>query len=536
MNSREENIILDHIYEKSEYQRRLLSVACLIWGLLDIMSLSLGLLELKPIVDVYDKISGNIIFHGPLRYEYCESQGTSTFYIVRKISENSLVVYFDIYCNKYLVAMIGSCNFFGVLVGTLISPFIVDHYGRRKPIIIACGIYSILIFLATFSPNIYIMLFFIFICGFTNLIAHISVFLLLNEVTKKEKRAKYSSIIFNSFALFGIIYVWSFYYIRYWKYVFYMVALNTVILFLLTNLFIKESPRFLLLKKDKNFKANMLRRIFNYGKEVEYFAEIMEDKNKRKVFNFLDRDEGIGKLKVNLLDKTSEEGELCKFVLGNLNRGRSDTLEDENEMSKANLNEDKGSVWLLVKNPNINYIFFTMCFMWFCISGSYYGILLLAKDMKGNIYITYTMMFVLEIFSNIVASVMMEHPELGRKYSMSLLFLIAISFILVKLLFDISEYMTMFLTLLRFIISIIYSIIYVYCIESYPTDIRAKGLAFNAVFGRLSSILVPFLVEILGEKFFIYCLVIFTCSFLLSFLIKETYNTELEQYTKTSND
>ncbi len=54
MNAREENIILDHIYGNQEYQRRLLSVACLIWGLLDIFSLSLGLLELKPIVNVFD--------------------------------------------------------------------------------------------------------------------------------------------------------------------------------------------------------------------------------------------------------------------------------------------------------------------------------------------------------------------------------------------------------------------------------------------------------------------------------------------------
>ncbi len=533
MNIKEENIILEHIYGNREYQRRVLTISCLIWGLLDVFSLSLGLLELKPIADVFDA-KKQLVFHGPLPYDYCENANFT--YVITEQSHHSLVNSFEIYCNKYLVALIGSFNFLGVLIGTLISPFIIDHFGRRNPIIIAVGIYSVFIFLSTFSQNIQVMFIYVFLCGFTNLISHIAVFLLLNEVTRKEKRSMYSSIIFNSFAMFGIVFVWAFYYFQNWKSVFYLISIAAILLCFLCHVFIKESPRFLLLKKDTHFREKMLRRIFNYGKEVEYFAEMFEEKTKRRLLYLLDREEDdhLAKLRETLIDKTSEESEICKKIFQGITS--KDKFEDskDNECERSILKEPtkQKSFFVLIGNSNIKYTFFTMCFIWFCISGSYYGILIMAKDIKGDVYMTYTMMYTLEIFSNIIASIMMEHPELGRRNSISILFLLAISLLLCKIFFDFSNYMVIFLAGLRFLISIIYSIIYVYCIESYPTDIRAKGLAFNAVFGRFSSILVPFIVEILQERFFVLVVIIFSISFCLSFLLKETYNTELEQYTK----
>jgi MFS family permease len=530
MNSKEENIILEHIYGNKEYQRRILFISCMIWGLLDVFSLSLGLLEIKPVVDVYDS-KGILVSHGPLAYEYCDNPNFT--YTIKEKSLNSIVNYFSIYCDKYLVAFIGSFNFLGVFLGTLVSPFIIDHFGRRNPTIIPVGLYSILIFLSTFAQNIQTMYLYIFLCGFTNLISHIAVFLLLNEVTRKEKRSMYSSIIFNSFAMFGIIYVWTFFYIQDWKSVFYIISVSCIFLSVLCHFFIKESPRYLLLKKDPHFREKMLRRIFNYGKEVEYFAEIYEEKTKKRLLNLLDKedDSKLVMLRESLIDKTSEESELCKeiFVGGNA----KDKFEESNEIEPQHFQNKEKHILDLITNKNINYIFLTMCFMWFCISGSYYGILIMAKDIKGNVYWTYSMMYMLEIFSNIIASIMMDHPELGRKKSLSILFFLAVIVIFFKLTMDISEHMVIFLIGLRFLISIIYSIIYVYCIESYPTDLRAKGLAFNAVFGRFSSILVPFIVEVLQDQFFFLIFIIFSISFLLSFVLKETYNTELEQYTKS---
>ena len=104
----------------------------------------------------------------------------------------------------------------------------------------------------------------------------------------------------------------------------------------------------------------MLRRIFNYGKEVEYFAEIMEDKNKIKIFDFLEREDGINKFKVNFIDKTSEESELCKLVLNNIGRAKVENVEDPNEISKINYTNKENDIYtkhnLLVVDDNFRII------------------------------------------------------------------------------------------------------------------------------------------------------------------------------------
>ncbi len=187
---------------------------------------------------------------------------------------------------------------------------------------------------------------------------------------------------------------------------------------------------------------------------------------------------------------------------------------------------------ILVTNSNIRWVFVSMSFMWFCISGSYYAIMILMKDAKGNVYYVYMFMYVFEIVANILSGIMMETPFFGRKRSLTFLYSCAITFIILIMLYQYSGVTTLLLIILRFFISMIYNINYVYSTEFYPTDIRAKGFALNAVFGRIGAILTPFLVEMMGFYYFIFLLTIYIIAFLLTFLLKETYNTELEQYIK----
>jgi MFS family permease len=423
-------------------------------------------------------------------------------------------------------------NFLGISIGTLISPYLIDHFGRRKPIIISIAIYCLLLIISTFSKDINIMLIFIFSCGLTNLISHISIFILLNEVTRKENRSQYSALLFNSFALFGIIYVWEFYYFKTWKNVLYINSTCCLILLILAANFIKESPRFLLFKKDKIFKDKILKRIFNYAKEYEFYAEDIDENNKKRFLRD-NENNNFNILKIGLLDKTSEDEDLCKVILENINKNRNENVKNScEEIEESHPSSHYKSASVLITNRNIKYIFLTLCFMWFCISGSYYGLLILAKNIQGDIYMTYSAIFTLEIVSNIIACIMMEHPHLGRKKSFIFLYFISITMITLYLCFDLSNYFIIFLTVLRFFISVIYDILYVYSTEFYSTDIRAKGLAFNALFGRISSIFIPFIVEILGENFLIYCLILFIICICLCFILKETHDMELEQYTK----
>jgi MFS family permease len=529
--SEEEMIIPEQIYGSISYQRRLLIIACLVWGFLDIFSLSLGILEMKPIIETKQlNTDSSSSYTRPLTYSNCNEDYTIVYSYPQ-----SLVSYFQISCDRLSVALIASVNFAGVLAGTLISPFIVDTFGRRKPIIFACLFYSIFLFVSVFSPSIGIMLIFIFLCGMTNLVSHIAIFILLNEVTRKDKRASHSAIVFNSFALFGIVFTWELYLIQSWRLVFMITAGCVFVVFILSFFFINESPRYLLLKYiNQGMDEKMLKRIFQYEKTLETFHSTKDAENKST-------------LKMPLLEQTySDESALCKGYLRELEKTKKVEDQGYSETSKPSVLDknlvrspgsprsprETSSYKILFLNNNINYIFFIMCFLWFTISGTYYGVLILLKDTKGNIYYVYTIMYLFEIISNVLAAYLMENKYLGRKGSYIFLFFFAIIISILNLF--LREQTTMgpiLMIALRFTVSTIYSINYVYSTEFYPTDIRAKGFAFNAVCGRLSSIIIPILIELLDQGFFTYCLIVFSISFILSFFLKETHNTELKHFT-----
>lgn len=484
--------ILEFIQKDKDYQIKLLIVACCIWGFLDLFSLSLGILEIKPIVEIVDKDKRNS-YYGPLEYNQCNMN-----YDIIELNPSSIVNYFKIFCNPYLVALIGAINFTGVLAGTIIAPFIVDKYGRKRPIIYACLLHSIVLFSCTYAKNIQTMYFFIFFCGFSNLISHLAIFILLNEVASKENRAFYSTIVFNSFAIFGILFSIEFFYLSYWKYVVYITSVCVFVIFILCIFFIQESPRYLLLKHDSKFKEKILKKIFSYDRENKPTPTI-----KKKSSNKL---EGFKSPLLNKERKIEEE------VL-------------------SDLSKKKGPLKILLTNTKIKGIFLSMCLMWFSVAGTYYGVLIMLKDTEGNLYLTYSIMYALEIIANFFAAYIIEHPSLGRKKSLIFLHLVTLIVCLFNTLLNKSYFHTILVILLRFLVATTFSINYVYSTEVYPTDIRAQGLAFNALFGRLGSIISPFLVEILGYNFFIYCSILFLFCFLLSFILKETYDTELEQYT-----
>ncbi len=434
---------MEYIHNNKLYHRSLIFIGCMIWGFSDIIALSLGLLEIKPEIHIRDS-NGDLTYTGPLNYRDCDKE-----YTIISMNKNSLVNYFGIYCNKYLVAMIASSGFFGVFLGTVIAPFIYDNYGRRKPIIISSLFNSIIILLSTFSRSIYELYIFIFFYGLTNLLSHLAIFIVISEVTHKHHRATSSMVVFNSFSLFGIIFSLMFKYFEDWKTVFRIDFLCTLGVSLLTYFFVKESPRYLLLKGDIKFKQKMLAKVYNYGKESLYTANIVQED--------------------------------CEEILL-----QKETLGPSSTQSQP--------ISILLTNNNIRWVFISMSFMWFCISGSYYAIMILMKDAKGNLYYIYMFMYVFEIVANILSGIMMENPCLGRTKSLTLLYSGAIIMILAIMLFQYSGLATIFMIVLRFFISMMYNINYVYSTEFYPTDIRARGFALNAVFGRIGAILTPFLV------------------------------------------
>ena len=87
-------------------------------------------------------------------------------------------------------------------------------------------------------------------------------------------------------------------------------------------------------------------------------------------------------------------------------------------------------------------------------------------------------------------------------------------------------YDKIFLFLARFGITGVYSIMYTYSTEIYPTSIRAKGLGINTLFGRLAAIMVPVIVELVNP--FLIFSALCGIGFVLTFNLPETFGKELE--------
>ena len=153
-------MIFESIHNNDLYQKQVLTLACLIWGFLDVFSLTLPLLEIRPEVSVSYQGSTQT---RTLTYQDCENGG---YKLLESQTGQSIIIYFDIYCNKYWVALIGSVNFLGVFLGTLASPVLLDKIGRKIPVSISILAFIISLLGSTLANNIQVFLICIFFVSF----------------------------------------------------------------------------------------------------------------------------------------------------------------------------------------------------------------------------------------------------------------------------------------------------------------------------------------------------------------------------------
>ena len=59
--------------------------------------------------------------------------------------------------------------------------------------------------------------------------------------------------------------------------------------------------------------------------------------------------------------------------------------------------QNKISLFALVKYSSIRYKFLILCFLWFCISGNYYGLSILLKTLPNDIYFNGIMIYIFEL-------------------------------------------------------------------------------------------------------------------------------------------
>ena len=523
--------IIEIAGDRHKYQYTILFLVFGIFITLDLLTISLPYLEKMPVVSYKEKNGNKIITM--LNYEICE---TKNFTIV-EMSRHSWVSEYGIYCDRVKTGLIGSLVFLGVLIGSIFFQFLSDKIGRRLTVLYSGYCFSfLLIVVSVFASNIYhiyVMSIFIAISAVCGLF---SSFQLMNEVTGSYHRSTFGTIVGMAFSFCGISNISMLYYTDSWRICFIIGSLLNIQIITLFSFLSSESPRYYLNLKDidlffENLKEMSIRNdVYDRFNKMVYsiYKKQLNEKPNEDLINVENNNESMAQIKndddtVSLVSCTKENDEKEEEIKKIINKLIIIHLNEK--MIKDSQNH--GFMSLLIFK-SLRYKFLIMCFIWFSISGTYYGLSINIKNLPGNIYSNGILLYLSEILAYIISGFLINIKGLGRRNTMAMFFIVSLSVFFIIIIFKLNDfYLTIFALIARLAISGAYNIIFIYTTEIYPTPVRSKGLGTNSVFGRIAGMIFPLLMEILNEN--IIYLFAFTnlLSIILVFNLPETLGKPL---------
>ena len=584
---------------KNRYQYFMGILAFLFWLNVNFFSVTIPYLEHTPLISYYDKEKGKTIVE-ILTYETCNDEELN--YEIVKNYKNSWVIEQNLECEKFKTGLIGSFSFTGNTLGALLYPVLSKIISQKKILLI--GI-SLMVIFMTLSIFINKYAFYYVILVFSNIGCNLSCYsslTLTQEVSASNLRGFFGSFINFGFSLGGIIYSILFMNIHNWKVIFLVCVVTLFILGLISIFFTVDAPRSILRKNFDKF-IELVKKISEFnGKKEEFEMKIQEEEYK-KVLNLIkyelshhhfdDEKEIIDKeiksenLNLNDNNKNKNNNFIYKTNINTLSS--SEKLENENEKEKENkeierikeiiiktennitegnlkensysskVNEKtensqnkikkkkkrKISSIALIKYPSIRYKFLSMCLIWFIAQGIYCGLNIGVKSLPGSVYVNGIISYCSDIISYIVSPIIIETQYFGRKKTGLFTFAFSTIFLIFLFIFINHDLLSIILYfIVHFFIAIPYTLFYTYCLEIYPTPIRAIGFGLNATLGNIGGIVVPIAIELLPRRiiYLIFAILNGICSLLFIYLeetlgkhLPETIKEIEEEYNKDNN-
>ena len=521
---------------KHKYQIFCLILIFLLWVNCNFMACVLPLLERKPILYYYK--SGDVKkenFTESLSYELCDKlKNKEIVEWNRKVFNYSWISYYEIECNKEKTGLISSFTFVGNMFGALFFAPMTKIVSHKNNVIISTFGFSLSIFLLIIIKNFYVLLGLLVGVGtFGNFLCYSSL-VLIEESVSHDRRSLYGNIVNIGYPFCGITYVILFYFFENWKIVFYILIAFIFSICGLIWIFIYNSPRGAIEKRNKKEILKILNGIAKFNNKHDYFENI-ENEEYQTIINEIcgqNENENDEKLIPNLSNENENLNENLskKLINHETNENNNNSTENNNESIK-NSKMQKITAISLIKYSSIRYKFIILCYCWFTACGIYNGISVASKNLEGNFYLIQIGLFIAESIAYFISGILMEIKFLGRKRTIWGGFFITIGCLLVLALISIPTLLYFFLDLLsRFCISAVHTIFYTYSLEIYPTPVRTIGFGINATFGQIGGIVFPMLVELFEEYlcFLGYSCLIGVAVFLLFFL-KETVGLPMKE-------
>lgn len=372
-----------------------------------------------------------------LGYEY-ESYTTS-----------SVTTYWDLVCDKeYLSPLVDSCFFILSIFASSIFTALSDRFGRR-PVFISCVLtMSVLGFLSTFSPNVYVYMAIRTLLGPVQQGVYTAGFCFSLELFPKDRRSRPSMLselfwVFSSMILCLIAY-----FARDWKHYTYATTLPFLLTVALFK-FMPESIPWLMANGRVEEAKRVIASASRFGD-----AKLTPDQLQM---------EAVEEMNQESVDSGNEAPTYpCYFVC------------------------IKDRLW---RHTLVNFV------IWVTVGLSYYGLQLQAIQV-GNPYLNFLIISIIETPAILLIAPLSK--LFGRKtLSMFGMFStgVLLLFMLVTKLFwsDYTALLVLFPVCGRFAMSIVFTVIFVHISEMYPTNLRTMGIAMGSSSARLGVAIAPFL-------------------------------------------
>ena len=534
------------------YQYFTLVVIVLLWINCNFIAIVIPFLEREPIINYVDK-NGLYHYNETLNSELCtEIKGK---YNIVETYEYSWVSEYGIECKKIDIGFIGSFAFAGNTLGGLVFSTINKFISHKNILIISSFGFCIAVFLCTIIKSydyfIYLLICEIFIGLFGNCLCYSSL-VIAQEIVSNKKRSLFSSIINVGYSLCGILYSLAFYFFKDWRIVFYILIGASLLTLILIWVFIYDSPRGYINKKNYNQTIKILEGIASFNGKLEEFRESINQGEYKDIIDMIKEEEPINVGEV--LNKDDEENKEEKD-------DKEEEKEEDTEIKKEEINQDlntqlynkeenkkeldnkpkiyKIGVTSLFKYHSIRYKFIILNILWIGTRASFNGIAISSKSFPGNFYVNIIILYIIESASYCVSGFMIDIKKLGRKGSLWIQYtLIIITFLLLAFL-KLDTIPSLALNFIaRFCASGIEVIYYTYSLEVYPTPVRGIAFGINATFGNGGSIIAPMLLEFLPNWLFL-TLFAFVCglnSILIIFLPETVGKPMIETIDELENN
>lgn len=393
---------------------------------------------------------------------------------------------------KSQLSILGSSIFMGIFITSLAAGYVSNTYGRRIPTIIGCVLLSIFSILSCFTESLLQMCAVKVVIGLGIGIIIPCTTSLLTESIPKHNRSLILNFVWGVYPL-GIIYV-CFIAVQYvnrnildWKSLCLVNSFSSIMIVFL-SLYLKESPRFLILQRDYKEAFKVLNAIGkSRGIQLSYEEEVK-----------------IEEQGVQVVEKKSHETLLSAY------------FEDD----------------FKIITP---FLFF----LWFSSSLISYGLLfvmpkhfenLTKKDKADSLKSMIVSMYIL-CLCPYLRGFISELEYLGRRNTLALGYLGSLFFSLCCAIDD--NNLSFFAGSLNFFINISLGLVSVYTSEVYPTQLRSGALGIGNAFTRLGGITAPFLCQFFEHhfvkgSFYMFAFISLVSVFLSCGLTRETLGTELD--------